>query len=99
MVTEHILVSSYIFFIFPILSKLSVLIPNLYCKTLIASHSVGKWDVGLATPEHTPIGRGYESFVGYYAHANDYWNKGMGRPQDGEAFAVVGEVGGDDGNN
>ena len=58
-------------------------------------YTVGKWDVGMATPEHTPIGRGYESFVGYYTHANDFWNKGMGKPEDGEAFAIVGEVGAD----
>lgn len=47
----------------------------------------------MATPEHTPIGRGYESFVGYYTHANDFWNKGMGKIEDQEAFAIVGEVG------
>ena len=29
-------------------------------------HFVGKWDTGMATPEHTPQGRGYESFFGYF---------------------------------
>lgn len=29
----------------------------------------------MATPEHTPKGRGYESWVGYYQHANEYWRK------------------------
>jgi arylsulfatase I/J len=38
-------------------------------------HYVGKWDAGMATPDHTPVGRGYESFTGYFQHANSYWNK------------------------
>jgi arylsulfatase I/J len=38
-------------------------------------HFVGKWDAGMATPDHTPVGRGYESFFGYFQHANNYWNK------------------------
>mmetsp|Transcript_61810 Transcript_61810/g.171314 ORF Transcript_61810/g.171314 Transcript_61810/m.171314 type:complete len:688 (-) Transcript_61810:103-2166(-) len=39
------------------------------------THMVGKWDVGMATPEHTPAGRGFETFLGYYGHANDYYRK------------------------
>eukprot|EP00322_Chrysochromulina_rotalis_P022631 CAMPEP_0115845690 /NCGR_PEP_ID=MMETSP0287-20121206/9485_1 /TAXON_ID=412157 /ORGANISM="Chrysochromulina rotalis, Strain UIO044" /LENGTH=644 /DNA_ID=CAMNT_0003299477 /DNA_START=71 /DNA_END=2005 /DNA_ORIENTATION=- len=39
------------------------------------THAVGKWDVGMATPEHTPLGRGYDSWLGYYQHANEYWDK------------------------
>ncbi len=31
----------------------------------------GKWDAGMATWEHTPLGRGYETFFGYFHHAND----------------------------
>ena len=38
-----------------------------------ATHMVGKWDAGLATPEHTPLGRGFDSWLGFYGHANDYW--------------------------
>ena len=37
-----------------------------------ATHAVGKWDVGMATPRHTPWGRGYDSFLGYFHHANGY---------------------------
>jgi len=37
----------------------------------------GKWDVGMATPEHTPQGRGYGRYIGYYHHANDYWTEGL----------------------
>ncbi|EOD10139.1 hypothetical protein EMIHUDRAFT_248505 [Emiliania huxleyi CCMP1516] len=29
----------------------------------------------MATPEHTPLGRGYDSWLGYYQHANEYWSK------------------------
>lgn len=34
------------------------------------THMTGKWDAGMATWEHTPMGRGYETFFGYYHHAN-----------------------------
>ena len=40
------------------------------------THIVGKWDAGMATPDHTPRGRGYDSFYGYFQHANGYWDKG-----------------------
>jgi hypothetical protein len=33
----------------------------------------GKWDAGMATPEHTPRGRGYDTSLIYYHHDNDYW--------------------------
>lgn len=39
------------------------------------THAVGKWGVGAATPQHTPHGRGYETWIGYFGHANDYWHK------------------------
>lgn len=48
------------------------------------THMVGKWDAGMATPEHTPLGRGYESWLGYYQHANDYWRKSVGITSTGE---------------
>jgi hypothetical protein len=32
-----------------------------------------QWDVGMATPTHTPGGRGYDSTLIYFDHANDYW--------------------------
>jgi arylsulfatase B len=37
----------------------------------------GKWDAGMATNEHTPIGRGYKSWLGYFHHANDYYTEGL----------------------
>eukprot|EP00049_Salpingoeca_infusionum_P001522 m.48939 g.48939 ORF g.48939 m.48939 type:complete len:549 (+) comp11071_c0_seq2:65-1711(+) len=35
-----------------------------------ATHFVGKWDAGMATPTHTPKGRGYDSSLHYFGHAN-----------------------------
>jgi arylsulfatase B len=36
----------------------------------------------MATERHTPLGRGYETWLGYFGHCNDYWNQidkcGMG---------------------
>jgi len=48
------------------------------------THMVGKWDAGMATPEHTPLGKGYESWTGYFQHANDYWQKSMSIQSTGE---------------
>ena len=40
-----------------------------------ATHQVGKWDAGMATPDHTPKGRGFDSSFGYFHHANDYFTE------------------------
>ncbi|CAE7794915.1 Arsb [Symbiodinium sp. CCMP2592] len=40
-----------------------------------ATHFIGKWDVGFATPEHAPLGRGFDSFLGNLQSMNDYWSK------------------------
>ena len=40
-----------------------------------ATHQVGKWDAGMATPDHTPMGRGFDSSFGYFHHANDYYTE------------------------
>lgn len=37
------------------------------------THMYGKWDAGMATPEHTPHGRGYRKSLHYFHHTNDYW--------------------------
>ena len=29
----------------------------------------------MATPDHTPKGRGYDSSLIYFHHANDYWDQ------------------------
>eukprot|EP00729_Bicosta_minor_P018749 gene18749-28568_t len=42
------------------------------------THQTGKWDAGMATPDHTPEGRGYDTSLGYFHHANDYWTEHVG---------------------
>lgn len=39
------------------------------------THIIGKWDVGMATEEHSPWSRGYDSWLGYWHHSNDYWTQ------------------------
>jgi arylsulfatase I/J len=39
------------------------------------THMVGKWDAGMATPDHTPKGRGFDTSLNYFHHANDYWTE------------------------
>jgi len=43
-----------------------------------ATHQAGKWDAGMATPDHTPFGRGYMTSLNYFCHANDYWDEMCG---------------------
>ena len=40
-----------------------------------AAHQVGKWDAGMATPDHIPIGRRFDTSFGYYHHANDFYTE------------------------
>lgn len=39
-----------------------------------STHFIGKWDNGMATPDQTPRGRGYDSALLYFYHENDFWN-------------------------
>ena len=39
------------------------------------THIVGKWDVGMATPTHTPVGRGFDSGLSYFGHGNYQWSE------------------------
>lgn len=38
------------------------------------THFYGKWDAGMATGRHTPMGRGYAHSLAYWGHGNDMWN-------------------------
>jgi hypothetical protein len=44
-------------------------------RSIVAEAQVGKWDAGMATVDHTPHGRGYDTSFGYFNHDNDYWNE------------------------
>ena len=39
------------------------------------THQVGKWDVGMAYPESTPKGRGYDTSLNYFGHGNWMWSQ------------------------
>jgi len=43
-------------------------------KANYSCHMAGKWHAGLATLDHTPQGRGYDSSIGYFDPAIDFWN-------------------------
>ena len=43
-----------------------------------ATHQVGKWHAGMATPDHTPKGRGFQSSLGYFFPSNDYYTEKAG---------------------
>jgi len=49
------------------------------------THMYGKWDAGMATPQHTPHGRGYQKSLSYFHHDNDYWTNTVGVCKSGEA--------------
>eukprot|EP00928_Gymnodinium_smaydae_P005003 TRINITY_DN1171_c0_g4_i1.p1 TRINITY_DN1171_c0_g4~~TRINITY_DN1171_c0_g4_i1.p1 ORF type:complete len:696 (-),score=92.99 TRINITY_DN1171_c0_g4_i1:159-2246(-) len=53
------------------------------------TYYTGKWDAGMATPQHTPRGRGFDGNFIYYQHANDYWNKKTGIQATGEVTACL----------
>ena len=43
--------------------NLTGLAEHLKANNTYATHYVGKWDVGMASPKHTPKGRGYDSTI------------------------------------
>ena len=53
-----------------------------------STHYYGKYHIGMATADHAPAGRGYESAAVYFNGMNDYWQETQGlcppgRPANG----------------
>ena len=44
-----------------------------------STHVVGKWNVGMATSNHTPEGRGFDSSLIYFSSSNDYYTQKQGQ--------------------
>jgi arylsulfatase A-like enzyme len=43
-----------------------------------STHAIGKWHLGNARWSNTPLGRGFDSYLGYLQGACDYYNKTVG---------------------
>eukprot|EP00035_Acanthoeca_spectabilis_P017658 m.371226 g.371226 ORF g.371226 m.371226 type:complete len:556 (+) comp16683_c0_seq28:2454-4121(+) len=54
-------------------------IAEVLAKAGYKTHYSGKWDCGMATNQHTPAGRGYQSSLSYFHHANDYYTQQTGQ--------------------
>lgn len=52
-----------------------------FARSLLANSALrvrlSQWDAGMATLDHTPHGRGYDTSFGYFWHANDYWTESV----------------------
>ena len=38
------------------------------------THAFGKWHLGMASPDHTPLGRGFDNSLIFFAGAQDHWS-------------------------
>lgn len=47
-----------------------------------ATHAVGKWHLGFCNWKYTPTFRGFDSFLGYYNAAEDYYTHNVGKGYD-----------------
>eukprot|EP00949_MAST-11_sp_MAST-11-sp1_P002575 g2575.t1 len=62
-------------------------IATLMRRANYSTRAVGKWDVGMATASHHhPRARGFDSWTGYWHHANDYWSHAEGPQCHGKSI-------------
>lgn len=50
------------------------ILPQLLKAKGYATHAVGKWHLGFCNWRYTPTFRGFDSYLGYYSAAEDYFN-------------------------
>ena len=58
------------------------LLPQYLAQAGYTRRIVGKWHLGYCQWEFTPTFRGFESFIGYYSCAEDYFTHKVGRGLD-----------------
>ena len=56
------------------LSPSEVLLPQYLKQQGYKTHAVGKWHLGMFSPDYLPHNRGFDSFYGYYLGKSDYWD-------------------------
>jgi len=56
------------------LSLDEVLLPQYLKLQGYKTHAVGKWHLGMFSPQYLPQNRGFDSFYGYYSGKGDYWD-------------------------
>ncbi|KAK7098549.1 arylsulfatase B-like [Littorina saxatilis] len=57
-------------------------LPDELKKRGYATHAVGKWHLGFCNWKYTPTFRGFDSFMGYYNAAEDYYTHVVGKGLD-----------------
>mmetsp|Transcript_38458 Transcript_38458/g.34005 ORF Transcript_38458/g.34005 Transcript_38458/m.34005 type:complete len:727 (-) Transcript_38458:186-2366(-) len=50
------------------------MLSNEFQESGYSTHLIGKWHLGMMSYEYTPTYRGFDSFYGYWAGGEDYWN-------------------------
>jgi len=57
-------------------------VAELMKKSGYNTQMIGKWHLGFASKNDTPIGRGFDNFYGYYGGAQDYYTHDVGGGYD-----------------